>query len=454
MTAAEHTAARARARTAKLKSLRVCADPGNMPMSDNEGEGYQNKIIKVLADDLGAKLSFFWRPYHERGLTRETFENDECDVLMDMPYALQALLTTEPIYRTTYVFAYRNDKDIRITGLDDPVLKDLKIGVFQHSGLREALERRGLKNLELHIISYDADLKPEHQPWRQVQKVIDGELDVAGVWGPFAGWFQTMKGAPIVIQPVNLMDDQVPLEFDLSIGMQRNQVLLKYMLDWAISAQEGRDREDPQGLWRAARPVQQVRRRRGPAVARLLLRALEKGLAGPVPQAGRAAEAIGQGDAGSGRLGGARRRMAQGRRRSQPGAGERGARQRRGAREAPAGEGRRRQRARHARVCADPHRGPQSDLAARRAAGRARRRRERPRQRRLHGAAARHQSQPRADDRDAGQEGRRPRAWNARAALRRSPGPSATESTMPRRRSSTPVPTSTALRAPRASRRS
>lgn len=235
MTAAEHTEARARARSAKLKSLRVCADPGNMPMSDNQGEGYQNKIIKVLADDLGANLSYFWRPYHERGLTRETFQNDECDVLMDMPYALQALLTTEPIYRTTYVFAYRNDRDIKITGLEDPVLDELKIGVFQHSGLREALERRGHKNLELHIISYDTDLKPEHQPWRQVQKVVDGELDVAGVWGPFAGWFQTMKGAPIVIQPVNLMDDQVPLEFDLSIGMQRNQVLLKYMLDWAIT---------------------------------------------------------------------------------------------------------------------------------------------------------------------------------------------------------------------------
>ena len=45
--------------------------------------------------------------------------------------------------------------------------------------------------------------------------MIDGELDVAGVWGPFAGWFKTMKGAPLTIQPVNLMEDQVPLEFDL-----------------------------------------------------------------------------------------------------------------------------------------------------------------------------------------------------------------------------------------------
>ncbi len=146
MTAAEHTAARQYARTAKLKKLRVCADPGNMPQSNNKQEGYQNRIAKLLAEDLGGAAEFFWRPYHERGLTRETFQNDECDVLMDMPFALQALLTTEPVYRTTYVFAYRGDRNIVIESFDDPVLDKLKVGVFQHSGLREALERRGHKN--------------------------------------------------------------------------------------------------------------------------------------------------------------------------------------------------------------------------------------------------------------------------------------------------------------------
>lgn len=235
LTAAEHTRARQEARTRKLDVLRVCADPGNMPLSSNKQEGYQNKIAKILAEDLGGHASFFWRPYHERGLTRETFQNDECDVLMDMPTALQELLTTEPLYRTTYVFAHREDKKLDIKSLDDPLLKTLRIGVFQHSGIREALERRGHKNLDLHIIAYDTDLQPKHQPWQQVQKVIDGELDVAGVWGPFAGWLKTQRQEPIVIQPVNLWENEVPMEFDLAIGMQRNQVMLKYMIDWALT---------------------------------------------------------------------------------------------------------------------------------------------------------------------------------------------------------------------------
>ncbi len=235
LTAAEHTRARQEARTRKLDVLRVCADPGNMPLSSNKQEGYQNKIAKILAEDLGGHASFFWRPYHERGLTRETFQNDECDVLMDMPTALQELLTTEPLYRTTYVFAHRADKKLDIKSLDDPLLKTLRIGVFQHSGIREALERRGHKNLDLHIIAYDTDLQPKHQPWQQVQKVIDGELDVAGVWGPFAGWLKTQRQEPIIIQPVNLWENEVPMEFDLAIGMQRNQVMLKYMIDWALT---------------------------------------------------------------------------------------------------------------------------------------------------------------------------------------------------------------------------
>ena len=236
LTPAEHAAAKAEARHRKVPALRVCADPGNMPQSNNKAEGYQNKIIELLAADLGARVSYFWRPYHERGLTRETFQNDECDLLLDMPVALQSLLTTEPMYRTTYVLAYRNDRGYDFKTLDDPLLKKLRVGVFQHSGIREVLERRGVKNnLALHVITYDTDLIEEHQPWKQVQKVVDGELDVAAVWGPFAGWLQKMKGAPLTVQPVNMMDDKVPLEFDLAIGMRPNNVLLKYMLDWAMS---------------------------------------------------------------------------------------------------------------------------------------------------------------------------------------------------------------------------
>jgi quinoprotein dehydrogenase-associated probable ABC transporter substrate-binding protein len=240
LTHAEKTIAKKIARTTKLHNLQVCADPGNMPLSNAKREGYQNKIIETLGRAMDTRISYFWRPYLERGLTRETFANNECDILLDMPADYQSLLTTVPIYRSTYVLARRDDGGKEIENLDDPILKELRIGVFQHSGIRLALAKHGVRdNVEIHVISHDADLSPEKQPWRQVQRVADGDLDVAAVWGPFAGYVKTKKGAPLTLQPVNLMEDQIPLEFSLAIGMPKTNAVLKYRLEDALEASKG-----------------------------------------------------------------------------------------------------------------------------------------------------------------------------------------------------------------------
>jgi quinoprotein dehydrogenase-associated probable ABC transporter substrate-binding protein len=239
LTPSEQIAIRAAAKAAykakRLMTLQVCADPGNMPLSNIKQEGFQNKMATLLADTMGARVVYYWRPFLERGLTRQTFDETSCDVMFDMPANYGRLLTTFPVYRSTYVLVARSDKGLDIKSLDDPRLKDLKIGVFQTSGIREALAKRGIvNNVSLQVQSHDADLVPEHQPWWVVQKVINGELDVAAVWGPFAGWLKTMKNEPINIIPVNLMEDKVPLEFDLALGVRKTDVLLKYMLEFAL----------------------------------------------------------------------------------------------------------------------------------------------------------------------------------------------------------------------------
>jgi quinoprotein dehydrogenase-associated probable ABC transporter substrate-binding protein len=239
LTPSEQIAIRAAAKAAykakKLQTLNVCADPGNMPLSNIKQEGFQNKLATLLGEAMGAKVTYSWRPFIERGLTRETFGRDMCDAMFDMPTNYGSLLTTFPVYRSTYVLAYRNDRGLKLTGLDDPKLKDLKIGVFQTSGIREALAKRGIvDNVALQTQTHDADLIVEHQPWWVVQKALNGELDVAAVWGPFAGWLTTMKNEPLTIQPVNLEEDRVPLEFDLGIGVRKTDAFLKYMLEFAL----------------------------------------------------------------------------------------------------------------------------------------------------------------------------------------------------------------------------
>jgi quinoprotein dehydrogenase-associated probable ABC transporter substrate-binding protein len=234
---AEIDAARNAALTAHFPVLRVCADPGNMPLSDRAGEGYQNKILEVLAQAMHARLQYYWRAYTGDIVGQAFGSADECDLLLDMPVEDDDILATMPIYRTTYVLVWRNGEKLDLRSLDDPRLKRLRVGVFQISALRQALSDHGVvANVRVWHVSADTEWVPAHQPWEQVEQVVDGKLDVAAAWGPMAGWLKTMKGAPITLQPTNLMDDSVPMEFSLGIGVPKQDVVLKFALDDALKA--------------------------------------------------------------------------------------------------------------------------------------------------------------------------------------------------------------------------
>lgn len=227
----------------RAEPLRVCADPGNMPMSNDKGEGYSNKIANIIAEGMGTSVSYFYRPYLNRGLTRQTFDNNECDILMDMTPDDERMITTMPLFKSTFVLVYRNDKGIHIDSLDDAkLLNDYKVGVFQHSAIRTVLQEHGMKRENTHVrtIAHDADLRPERQPHMDVQNMLDGQLDVAALWGPMAGWYKTMKHAPIDIVPVNRMDDRTPMEFPLAIGMRRGAKDLKAKIEAVMLKEKDR----------------------------------------------------------------------------------------------------------------------------------------------------------------------------------------------------------------------
>lgn len=231
----DRAALKAAARKMALPALRVCADPGDMPISNDRQEGYWNKILDILAQTMNTHVEYYWRPYIERGMMRETFGNDKCDVLMDLPMDYEGVVMSEPVYETTFVFAYRADHDYNIKSLGDPRLKKLSIGVYEISAVRQVLKQHGIdNNVVLQPVTHDADINPKDQPSYQVQEVVDGQLDIAAVWGPFAGYYKAVKKAPIVIQPINKMEDDFPLEFKLGLGVQPQERILKYKIDLAL----------------------------------------------------------------------------------------------------------------------------------------------------------------------------------------------------------------------------
>jgi quinoprotein dehydrogenase-associated probable ABC transporter substrate-binding protein len=243
LTAAERTAAKEAALHRQIRPLTACADPANMPFSDRNGDGIDDQIIKVLAKAMHTTVGFYWMSYISHGFLKRAFGTaaeplGHCDLLINIPVGVSGVLLTEPVYRSTYVFAYRKNSGIHIKSLADPALKKLRVGVYETSGLRQALLENGLKN-GLHILTVSYDTEGNHgarQQWRQVEQVVDGKLDVVGVWGPFAGYVKARKHAPIVLQPVNLMSNDVQLEFTMAIGVRENDVVLKYALDNALDA--------------------------------------------------------------------------------------------------------------------------------------------------------------------------------------------------------------------------
>jgi len=229
------TAACGAAMGGDLKSLTVCADPGNMPLSNQKGEGFENKIAQAIGSALGTGVQYYWRPSIERGLMRTTLSEGNCDLWMDMATNTEGAILLAPLYRSTFVLAYRSDRGIAIKSLDDPALKKLRVGVFQVSAIRQALaDHQVVSNTVIHYLSHNADIVADNQPSYQVQQVIDGALDVAAAWGPMAGYYKAVIHAPLIIQPVNMMEDKVPMEFDMALAVPRGRPDVKAAIEQAL----------------------------------------------------------------------------------------------------------------------------------------------------------------------------------------------------------------------------
>ena len=211
--------------------LRICADPGNMPLSNQAGEGYQNRIAQLLGKSMGMPVEYYWRTYYERGLARGTINSGKCDVLMDMPEDYEQGLTTKPYFRSTYVLVSPARKPLKPASLDDTVLKQARIGVFQSSPARAALYAHGIKG-EVQYLFYDSARHPEEHPARLVQQVAAGELDAAESWGPVAGYYVKQSGLTMV--PLNRLTDRV-LEYSLSLAVNRDNAVLRDRLDMALA---------------------------------------------------------------------------------------------------------------------------------------------------------------------------------------------------------------------------
>ena len=225
----------------ETKELRVCGDPDNLPFSNNKREGFENKIAEVIAKELGAELTYYWWP-HQRGLIRNTLRAGKCDVLISVPQGWEQVLWTKPYYRSGYAIVYPKAKGHKITSLDDPVLKQLKIGVYVNSPPAEALAEKGIvKNVVGYNPLYDYR---QDRPGKIIEDLIAGEIDVAMVWGPVAGYYvKKLNASHLDIVPLQDGGLAAPFTFDFSMGVREGNKALKAQLEEALGKRQAEIRK-------------------------------------------------------------------------------------------------------------------------------------------------------------------------------------------------------------------
>jgi len=225
--------------------LRVCADPNNLPYSNQKQQGFENAIASMVARDLNARVAYTWWP-QRRGFVRQTLRHGDCDVIIGIPSNFDQALPTQSYYRSTYVFVSRADRHLNITSFDDPRLKTLKVGVQMigndhvNSPPAHALAKRGIIDNVAGYTVY-GDYRSQAPGRDIVDAVANGDVDVAVVWGPQAGYFARQEKVALDIVPVSPQIDLpfLPFVFDISMGVRRGDNALRDQLDREIEKRRG-----------------------------------------------------------------------------------------------------------------------------------------------------------------------------------------------------------------------
>jgi mxaJ protein len=229
---------------ASARELRVCADPNNLPFSNAEGTGFENRIISLVASELNADVRYVWWA-QRRGFLRNTLNARLCDVVAGIASDIgMVAATTRPYYRSTYVFVQRPGPD-PIRSFDDPRLQRLRIGVQligddgANTPPAHALSRRGMIT-NVHGFPVYGDYAEDAPQQPIVTAVAQGDLDVAVIWGPVAGYFGARARPELAVTPVTpwLDGPQWPMVFDISMATRRDDVELRNEIDRALVRNE------------------------------------------------------------------------------------------------------------------------------------------------------------------------------------------------------------------------
>ena len=235
-------------------SLKVCADPNNLPFSNKQGEGYENKLAELFGREMGLPVETYY--YAQRlNFVRNTLrfklpgEDYPCDIMMGVPVGFEQVATTRPYYRSTYALVYIKGRGLDAVNsvadflaLPKEQLRRLKIGVFDRSPGTQWLKKHDLVDSGVPYRMMNA--RPDYYPGEIVEKdLVQGKVDVVVLWGPIAGFTATrVKDHEVVVVPMP-SEPGVKFDYQVAMGVRHGETKWKQRIDGLIEAKLPQIRE-------------------------------------------------------------------------------------------------------------------------------------------------------------------------------------------------------------------
>lgn len=215
--------------------LSVCADQAFLPQSNRNAEGYENRIIEMLAEHMGAEVTYLWWTISP-SMIKDQLREGNCDLLIGMPDGGDSVLGTLAYYRSPYAFVYRADAGYDIATLDDPILSELQLGTTtEGTSTHLALARRGYLH-NLRASAGEVGTNSQTRYTGLIESVVNGDIDVALPWGPVAGYFSAQHGDALKVVPVPEFDfPMIPMYHSIVMNMRMGDESLRDLLDTAIA---------------------------------------------------------------------------------------------------------------------------------------------------------------------------------------------------------------------------
>jgi len=211
-------------------ALRVCADPANLPFSNERRQGFENKIADLLGKELDLPVVYTWFP-QATGFVRRTLREKKCDVIMGYAQGHELVLNTNHYYRSAYVMVFRTGSDLDgLTALDDPRLQSKKIGIIAGTPPATLL---AFNRLLANVVAFNlvVDRRHEAPAESMINQLESGAIDVAILWGPMGGYYAKQSTKDLTIAPLADPEKGPRMAFRITFGVRPTEIEWKHQLN-------------------------------------------------------------------------------------------------------------------------------------------------------------------------------------------------------------------------------